>query len=222
VPTTELQGLTARHYKMLSHDSAIIDEVIEARGYASLSPSAEQLSSYNDAQKPSDGLWVPGHTVWGEKTAGQFRPDQPRTVISAEGKIRVLKYETPVRATNYLDIHPLVRARVRETNEPLIITEGVKKADSTISRGMLCIALSGVWNWRGKIAGGNGTRVLADFDEIPWKGRMVLVAFDSDIVDNENVQLASRRLCEVLYRRGASPLTVDWGRFDSESRKARA
>lgn len=208
VATTVLQGLTAQHYRSLSIDSAISDEVMQARGYASLHPSSTELSDYQPQQLPSTGLWVPGFTVWGEKTAGQFRPDQPRVIND-----RVLKYETPVGASNYLDVHPTIRERVVGSVEPLIVTEGVKKADSTISRGLLCLALSGVWNWRGAIVGDSGaTKVLTDFDEIPWKGRVVVVAFDSDQEENEQVKLAANRLCAVLYKRGASPRSVDWGK----------
>lgn len=210
--TPAVLRLTDSHYKTLSVDSAINDEVIEGRGYASLSSSAVELESYGASQLPSDGLWLPGWTVTGERTAGQFRPDRPRTVSNGEGVERELKYETPLGATNYLDVHPLVRERVRASTEPLLVTEGVKKADSTLSRGLLCLALTGVWNWRGRIENGEGTKVLSDFDEIPWKKRVVVVAFDSDQHDNQNVKLASDRLCAVLYRRGAIPRTLDWGR----------
>lgn len=212
--TTALRGLTPEHYESLSVGSSISDEVIENRGYKSLEGPCEAIAKFDAYQVQGTGLWLPGWTVTGDEAPGQYRPDQPRTITSNDGATRILKYETPAGAANYLDVLPMMRQAVIDSTQPVFIIEGVKKADALASRGVPAIALSGVWNWRGKVEGTSATKVLADFDEIPWKGRVVVVAFDSDILGNENVKLASDRLCAVLYRRGALPRIPDWGRFD--------
>ncbi|MBW3637598.1 MAG: DUF3854 domain-containing protein, partial [Armatimonadetes bacterium] len=88
---------------------------------------------------------------------------------------------------------------------PLLITEGVKKADAAISQGACCLAVLGVWNWRGTNEHG-GKTTLPDFDEIAWKGetaRDVYLCFDSDCMTKPPVHLALERLGEVIRKRGA-------------------
>jgi hypothetical protein len=59
------------------------------------------------------------------------------------------KYETPRGTKMIMDVPPLARLHRGDPNKPLFITEGARKADSITSRGYCCIALLGVWNWRG-------------------------------------------------------------------------
>jgi hypothetical protein len=75
----------------------------------------------------------------------------------------------------------------------------------------LPIGLSGVWNWRGKIGSvetANGRRrdvsgPLPDLARIPFAGREVRIAFDSDAATNSQVQIARCALAQDLRRRGA-------------------
>jgi hypothetical protein len=75
----------------------------------------------------------------------------------------------------------LDRARLLDPNEPLIITEGEKKALRAVQDGFNCIAFGGVWNWTYEKA------PIADFDAIPWQDRLVLIAFDSDVAFNPQI-----------------------------------
>jgi hypothetical protein len=197
--------LSKRHWESLTKQSAIAEALITGRGYATVTSDDPRLDPFSESQR-RDGLWIPGHTVWGDRNAGQLRPDEPRVV-----KGRELKYETPHGSISYLDIHPLMLDRVRNTTDGIVITEGVKKADSLSSRGVPTIALTGVWNFRGKIAPGKkATRELPDFDAIPWKARTVIIAYDSDLAVNPDVQRAQNRLAALLAKRGAKVYLFDW------------
>ena len=101
-----------------------------------------------------------------------------------------------------LDIPFRVREQMGDPNVPLFITEGAKKADAIVSRGACCIALSGVWNWRGKNRFG-GKAALADWELIALNDRQVYIVFDSDVMVKGPVRQALNRLVRFLESRGA-------------------
>ena len=199
--------LTDLHRKSLEEESGITPEIIEARGYKSVDPDSPELEAFGKSQRAS-GLLIPGWDVWGQRLPGQIRPDMPR-VIRKGSKDVTLKYESPQGSRAYLDVHPSIRDRVRKSNEVLVITEGCKKADAAIANGMLCTALLGVWGWRGK-QNGNATAAIPDFDAIPLRGRIVLLAFDSDVVEKREVVTALKRLTAYLERYGADVRVLTW------------
>lgn len=201
--------LTKTHREMLIEGSAISCEVIEARGYDSVTAESPDLEPFARSQRQT-GLLIPGWDIYGQRHPGQLRPDMPR-VITRGDKDVLLKYESPKGSRSYLDVHPSIRERIRDTNEAFLITEGVKKADCAISHGALCVSLLGVWGWKGRVAGTEATAVIQDFDAIPMKGRRVILAFDSDVIVKREVQQALRRLVAVLERYGADVYMVTWG-----------
>lgn len=77
-------------------------------------------------------------------------------------------------------------------------TEGEKKAAIACKVGIPCIGLSGVdcWARRGGIP-------LPQWDEFDLVERKVVIVFDSDIIEKAPVQLAERRLAQMLTTRGA-------------------
>jgi hypothetical protein len=101
-----------------------------------------------------------------------------------------------------LDVPPRARIWLGDPTRPLFITEGVRKADAAVSRDLCCIALLGVWNWRGRNADG-GTTALADWESIALKGRTAYVVFDSDLMTKAPVYVALARLKAFLERRGS-------------------
>jgi len=110
-----------------------------------------------------------------------------------------------------LDVHPrLTRPRegarpsqISDPTIPLFITEGIPEGDAAVSAGLCCIALLGVWNWRGKNEAGGAT-VLADWESIAVKGRVICIAFDSDVMQKREVNEALVRLKAFLESRGAA------------------
>ncbi|MHB8542718.1 MAG: phage/plasmid primase, P4 family [Leptospirales bacterium] len=129
-------------------------------------------------------------------TSCQIRPDDPRI---REGK--PVKYETPLHSKNVLDVHPSSQKQIANPEEPLFITEGIKKGDSITSIGLTAISLTGVWNWRGKNSQG-GNVALPDWEDVAIKGREIRIVFDSDSATNDSVLRAEKRLAQFIEGRG--------------------
>ena len=144
-----------------------------------------------------------------------YRPDNPRVVEDRrKGKLpdgtyqqRVIKYEQPQGEGVRVDCPPACRARLGDPATPLFITEGQKKADALATRGACAVALTGVWNFKGRNEFG-GVTFLADFDYITLKNRAVTIVFDSDAMTKGSVRDALNRLTEHLKRKGATVSAV--------------
>ena len=140
---------------------------------------------------------APIYNVHGEIALYQARPDFPRIKNN-----KPLKYEFPGGATMTIDVHPRIRHMMNNPDIPLYITEGTKKEDCAISRGLCCIALLGVWNWRGSNEHG-GKVALPDWESIALNGRRCYIVFDSDVMIKPAVHAALVRLKAMLDSRGA-------------------
>ena len=85
---------------------------------------------------------------------------------------------------------------------PLWVTEEVRKADAAAERGLCCVALAGVWSWRGKT--GHVVRTaIPDRHDIALNGREVVLAFDSDVMTKPPVRHALAELAAYLTSKGA-------------------
>ncbi len=71
------------------------------------------------------------------------------------------------------------QALASDPAQPLLVTEGEKKALAACQAGLACIGLAGVWNWRAKLDSGERL-TLPGLDQIIWKGRTVELVPDSD------------------------------------------
>jgi hypothetical protein len=190
--------LLQQHVELIGH-SGISPDVHMARGYRSVTVKAELVRlgfGVNQARVPA--LLMPIWGVSGEIVQYQARPDRPRI-----SKGKAIKYETPQGSHMVLDVPPAAREGLRDPKVPLFITEGVRKADSAVSRGLCCIDLLGVWNWRGTNDLG-GKTALPDWELIALNGRTVFIVFDSDVSQKPSVQAAMLRLKSFLEMRGAS------------------
>ncbi|MDA8216195.1 MAG: DUF3854 domain-containing protein, partial [Dehalococcoidales bacterium] len=200
----ECPDLLTRHYRALVDGSGIAPDVVRERGYRSALGRKELADlGFSPAQRRTPALLVPVWAPDGSNGLFQARPDGPR--VDREG--RPVKYETPAGAGLRLDCPPRCRPMLADPNIPLWITEGVKKADAGASRGLCCIALLGVWNFKGKNDKG-GITLLADWDSIAMNGREARIVFDSDVTTKPEVQAALARLREHLQRKGAKVLVV--------------
>jgi hypothetical protein len=178
--------------------SGITAEVAEERGYVSADTKAQlEREGFAPAQRRPPALVIPIFDVLGQRAGGQLRPDEPRMIAG-----RPAKYETRSGQRMLLDVPPRVRSRLGDPSVPLVVTEGPLKADAAVSAGLACIALLGVWNWRGANKHA-GTVMLPDWENVALNGRRVVIAFDSDAMLKENVHEAMRRLAGALGRRGA-------------------
>lgn len=178
--------------------SAVAPEVARARGYRSVLKRAELRGlGFGERQCRVPALLVPVWNVAGEIATYQIRPDEPRIVSG-----KALKYETPRGSRMVLDVPPQARQWLGDPQRPLFITEGARKSDSGVSQRLCCVALLGVWNWRGSNEQG-GKVALADWDSIALNRRDVYICFDSDVMTKPPVHQAMARLRAFLEQRDA-------------------
>ena len=191
-------GLFSQHAELL-RASAITPELARARGYRSVDTKAH-LESIHIAKAGQNvpGLLVPMLRKDGSTWGFQFRPDVPR--LNGTGK--PVKYETPVKQSNGIDVPPGVGPLLNDPRVPLFITEGSRKADAAVCAGLACVSLPGVWSWRGTNPNGGKTAV-ADWQDIALNSRPVILAFDSDVTRKHEVQKALGQLAGYLEFKGA-------------------
>lgn len=108
-----------------------------------------------------------------------------------------------------------------DPSQDVLITEGEKKALYATMKGYPTIGLVGVYGWLDRRSGPNKaakrfgvetsgpygersrTGMVPELREVNWNGRLVTIAFDSDLNSNAHVQKACNRLAEELEGRGA-------------------
>jgi hypothetical protein len=190
-----LPQLETRHTHQLEKESGIDRDIIAERGVRSVAGGRELPAGFSWRQrKRGPGILWTVHRPNGE-TSFSFRPDEP------DPKDPGRKYEQPSKhyggPGNVLDVHPRMRSKIMDPSEELTFVEGLKKADALTSRGVLAVAITGVWNWL------SGGQPISDMLEIPVNDRRVNICFDSDMLYNPDVQDAARRFAEHLIERGA-------------------
>lgn len=183
--------------------SGITPEHAAARGYETITDTARLAElKIAKAGRNVPGLLVPQLRADGSTWGYQYRPDTPRL---RDGK--PVKYETPWQQRNGLDVPPGVALMLGDTNVPLWITEGVKKADCGALHGLCIVGLSGVWNWLGTSTAG-GKMALPEWHDVALNDRRrVVIAFDGDVARKPSVQKAAHALAAYLSTKGAR---VEW------------
>jgi hypothetical protein len=191
-------SILPQHQQLLAA-SAITREVADQRGYVSVD-SRKQLQRYAKGfgnKCPVPGLLIPlrraGGSVWGY----QYRPDAPRVM---DGKPR--KYETPWQQPGGIDVPVAINGQLGDPSQPLLVTEGSRKADAAVSAGLCCVSVLGVWSWRGTNPVG-GKVALPEWHDIALNGRHVVLAFDSDVICKPAVAKALAELANYLRSKGA-------------------
>jgi Domain of unknown function (DUF3854) len=178
--------------------SAISPEVARERGYVSVDTKAQLARcGFKPYQQRVPGLLIPLRGADGQVWGYQYRPDTPRT---RDGK--PVKYETPAGQRNRIDVPLRCRHDAGDPTIPMWVTEGSLKADAAASAGLCCVALLGVWGWRGINTAG-GRTVVADWGDFALNGRLVPVAFDSDATAKHQVRGALDAFAAWLGTRGA-------------------
>lgn len=127
--------------------------------------------------------------------------DPPKAAGSGFSKPKVQRYSQPGASGTRAYFAPMLEwARIAaDIQEPIIITEGEKKAVAGIGAGFPVIALGGVFNFTN-----GGDELMPELDAFKWRGRDVYICFDSDALTNPNILAAEARLVDELQRkRGA-------------------
>ncbi len=180
---------------------------MKERGYYTLYDAGD-LAHMAESQRRVPGIGIPIYRLGEvEPYTTMIRPDDPRTEIKPDGRVKAVKYEWPARLPLCLDMLPRFRDALTDISQPLWFTEGAKKSDALASQeqAIVPISVNGVWGWMekdGKDADGN-RYLLPDFRPIPLRGRDVVLAFDSDYAVNSHVRQALDEFARVLEARGA-------------------
>lgn len=164
----------------------------------------------------------------------RLRLDNPPYELQPDGTRRPKgKYLSPPGARPMLYFPPGARPEwLKDAGLPVFVVEGEKKClalsdlawhnlgDSSEKPRWLAVGIGGVWSWRGRVAteaGPNGERVpvkgiIPDFDLLAWRGRGVVIVFDTNVRSNPQVQAARWELTRELRRRGARVYWFHWPR----------
>ena len=188
--------LLPHHRKQLT-ESGLTDATIAGAGLYS-ETNADKIRSIIKCSKPvakklGPCLVIPYYDIDGRNGYARIRPDIPRVIGS-----RKLKYESPKGEPNQPYLPESVKQCIDRPVE-LLITEGEKKTLAANQAGFPTIGLVGVFGWKKK----DEASLLPTLDRIEWTKRRVIIAFDSDIAENVNVQQAEKWLCHHLKNRGA-------------------
>lgn len=118
-----------------------------------------------------------------------------------------LRYAQPKHTVNEIYMPPFVdwEALRKDTERPLVITEGELKAACATKHEYPTIGLGGVWCFK---SNNSKFPILPQLADITWKGRAVYIAYDSDAVTNPMVIQAENALARELMLRGAEPYIV--------------
>ena len=179
--------------------SGISPDWAASRGYETISDKKRLAEiGITPAGRRIPGLLIPLLDVHGSTWGYQFRPDSARVMQNG----RTVKYESPSSQRNGIDVPPGVGAQLGDPAIALFITEGTKKADCAAVHGLCCVALMGVWSWRGTNTAG-GKTALADWQDVALSDRRTILAYDGDVQRKESVRAAMSALAKYLAIKGA-------------------
>ena len=135
---------------------------------------------------------------------GQFKPIEPMIMSDKE-----CKYLTPKGGYDAAALAGVDWAKILyNPSEPIVITEGAKKAASLIGMGYNAISLPGVD--MGHLPGKRGEELVGNLKHLAVPGRPVILAFDSDITVKKEVQSALTALAGTLSKRGCVLSIWQW------------
>lgn len=142
------------------------------------------------------GWWVSGvDPLTGEPQGigGQFKPDVP-----TDPKRKYLGISDLESAPLFLDVGDRhYWQNILESTDPLMITEGAKKAGASLSAGLACVSIAGVFNGQKQ---GQIKEVLAKFCKV---GRRIYLGFDADQDKNLKVRKALDQLGRLIAELGS-------------------
>lgn len=190
----ELPPLATDQISFLS--PPISEETIARRGYRSFDGTFAAKMGFPSGY--GSGIAIPIRDGKGEIVQVQLRFDNPPT-FEKDGKRKKQRYLSPPGLEARLDFPP----RALEREEPVMITEGAKKADALRSLGLYAISVPGIWGWK-------GSRARKDLDQIDWADRPVMIVFDREEKPRTRVEVekARKALVWTLSRLGAEDIQV--------------
>lgn len=186
--------------------SCLSDETIDSSRMFTL-PSASWRPYGFRSARPQSGILIPffepGAT---QPFAYRLRPQHPLPT-KKKGKFKKYDQQWHLGSIVYTPPLPATIERVQTISEPLIWTEGEKKALLLAQLGWCVVGLTGVDNWHDVAAYARGDgRVLHPYiaKHYAIAGRAHVICFDADARANPNVMLAISRLAGLLTHLGAA------------------
>ncbi len=162
--TTNSLPLFPNHYNKLKFEHGLSLETISEAGlYSATSEKLNEILNRRDVE--CDGLVIPYDDEF-----SRARLDTPLNL----GNGRTAKYLSPAGAVNQLYIPNTTRKILDDPSTRLFISEGEFKALKLTQEGFPCIGLPGAWGFS------RDNKLLPDFDLIDFRGREVVIIFDSD------------------------------------------
>jgi hypothetical protein len=182
------RSLSTEHRDYLRNESGLTDEIIDTRGYYTLSRASVQALVSLEVVHP----YVQQAEAW--LGIPIFRPDSTKhgEIVRVFGGTAKSKYVWPTGSRAAFDVHPAGWPYILDRDTPILVTEGVKKADALLAAARaasfpcLVVALNGCWGWRSKIEGASVG--CPDILDIAWEERRVYVISDSDFRTNDDVR----------------------------------
>lgn len=207
-------SLSARHRSELDA-SAISLEQIEFRGYRTIDDPKDFPKEWAGCLHLLPALCIPIRDTSGEIRVHRLKPDNPRT----DSRGKDIKYESPKGSRPFVDVPLAMTTPIATTagplpltevpNVPLWITEGEKKVDSLLTAGARAVVgVSGVFAWQG-----NHGQALPEWKDFVFRGknremndlsRIVIMAFDSDVMGRADLRSGLVTFAEYLDYRGAT------------------
>ena len=202
------QRVLLDHHREHLYESGLTD--VEKTGIYSVMDSAEAAKLLGwQSDGPAPAIAFPVFGLDGQVVQTVLRPDNPRT--RKDGS--VAKYEQPLGEAHRVWFPPpglIDRDRLLDVTQPIVITEGIKKALALTQVGRGAISMQGVSVWhdaehREEHKGEFHEWILhPDLKQLPLKGRTVYIAFDGgDTTDNPPVILAEARTARLFMEQGA-------------------
>ncbi len=186
--------------------SALADSEIEALGWSSLHNGRLQIPYFRPDGEPElchDGKpfvrWrLSDLEIEKLKRKGTKQPGKYRSPWN-EG-CRLYHSRLSIQQGSYSE-------RLNNPRVPLRITEGELKVEAATTHDTVrvTIGLGGVDSWVDHYDGGDDSKPLVEFEEIPFQGREVRLCFDSDL-DKPSVATALKKLANFLADMGAHVL----------------
>jgi hypothetical protein len=195
--------------------SGLTDATINAAGIYSVDGAAEaaHLLKWTGKSGPAPAIAFPVYDFEGAVVQTVLRPDTP--FARKDGS--KAKYEQPLGESHRVWFPPqplVVHGRLLDRAQPLIFTEGIKKALVAIQAGAVAISMQGVSTWhdaehRREVGKGapDEWKLREDLGPLlpTLSGRVIYVVFDGgDTTSNEAVVLAEARLTRMLVDAGAA------------------
>ena len=211
VPIRRAGELSDDHRKHLRDTSGLSDDTINlAKVYTE--PTNDEIRKLlgRDSWKRGGGLVFPYPNERGELVFCRVRPDTPRTRKKSDGSREPIKYEQPVGTGLYPYLTPrtLASGTLADSKEALLLfTEGEKKALLLDQLGYPTIGGPGVWGFHDVAHRHAEDRFRFHAllrEHVRIQARTVVIVFDSDMEEKEDVAHAARILAAMALEAGAA------------------